>query len=308
MKRERVASIDIGTNSVRLLVADREDYKIIQVEKRKVVTRLGKNLSSTGLLSEESMDNTLEALKLFAKRASEHGVKSENIVCLATSASRDAQNGEEFMKKIGIVVGIKPQIIPGEIEAQLAFAGATCDRDINRKYLVVDIGGGSTEFAYGTPEILELVESLNMGAVRLKELFFASDEYEEETIEKAKIFISGLMSDIVEIKGEPYEVIGVAGTITTQVTIRDSIDKEVGYVHLKMLTKNEVKDNFNRLKKMSLTERESIIGLEKERADVIVVGTLILLTLMEVLGIEEMRVSESDNLEGMQLLDFSEEK
>lgn len=307
MEREKVASIDIGTNSVRVMIAYRDEYTLEVIQKKKIVTRLGKNLSTSGKLSDESMEKTLLALKEFADIAKENGIESSKIVCLATSACRDAVNGSEFMEKIEEELGIFPQIIPGEIEAQLAFAGATAEMVANEKVLVVDIGGGSTEFAFGTPEVLEIVESLNMGAVRLKELFFASDEYDDMTVEKAKVFIEGLMSDIVELKGEITHAIGVAGTITTQVTLRDKVDKEEGYVHLKTLSREDIKDNFNRLKKMSLSQRENLKGLEKERADVVVAGTLILLTLMELLDIHEMTVSESDNLEGMQLLELVEE-
>lgn len=307
MEREKVASIDIGTNSVRVMIAYRDEYTLEVIQKKKIVTRLGKNLSTSGKLSDESMEKTLLALKEFANIAKENGVESSKMVCLATSACRDAVNGSEFMEKIEEELGIFPQIIPGEIEAQLAFAGATAEMVANEKVLVVDIGGGSTEFAFGTPEVLEIVESLNMGAVRLKELFFASDEYDDMTVEKAKVFIEGLMSDIVELKGEITHAIGVAGTITTQVTLRDKVDKEEGYVHLKTLSREDIKDNFNRLKKMSLSQRENLKGLEKERADVVVAGTLILLTLMELLDIQEMTVSESDNLEGMQLLELVEE-
>jgi len=307
VEREKVASIDIGTNSVRVMIAYRDEYTLEVIQKKKIVTRLGKNLSTSGKLSDESMEKTLLALKEFANIAKENGVESSKMVCLATSACRDAVNGSEFMEKIEEELGIFPQIIPGEIEAQLAFAGATAEMVANEKVLVVDIGGGSTEFAFGTPEVLEIVESLNMGAVRLKELFFASDEYDDMTVEKAKVFIEGLMSDIVELKGEITHAIGVAGTITTQVTLRDKVDKEEGYVHLKTLSREDIKDNFNRLKKMSLSQRENLKGLEKERADVVVAGTLILLTLMELLDIQEMTVSESDNLEGMQLLELVEE-
>lgn len=307
MASERRAAIDIGTVTARLLVADVEDGHVTEVVRRQAITHLGAGWTETGRLSDAGMQRVAEAVRGFVAEARELG--AERLVGVATSASRDASNGEEFL---GILeaAGCRPEIITGEREGYLTFLGATygaCDE----RLLVVDIGGGSTELVLGTSCVLDdgryvdidQARSIDIGSRRVTELYLKSDPPTAREIDEAAGWIADeLRGYFSAMRERPREMVAVAGTATSLAAIDLALDPyDPERVHGYRVSGPALLDILEQLAEMPLEQRRQVTGLEPERAGVIVAGLLILQAVMAYAGLPSTLVSEHDILYGMVL-------
>lgn len=290
--------IDIGTNSCRLFLAQvfqGEEIKIErEISKDVEIVKLGEDVNKNGYLKKEAISRTVECLKRYKKKADSYGVKE--LVAFATSATRDSKNRDEFLNQVK-EIGIDIKCISGDREAQLNFLGNSIV--FEERILVLDIGGGSTEFTLGEKGEIEFVKSINIGAVRGTERFFSTQNYTDDTIEKCREWVKDMISEVKFLKNKNFTLVGVAGTATTQI----SVQKQMGVydsskVHMSEIRLEELRENLKLFLECSVEKRKHIVGLEEKRADVIIAGTIILITIMEELGVNKMIVSESDNLNG----------
>lgn len=298
--------IDIGTNSCRLFIAEieKKDSKleiITPLFKDLDVSRLGKNLNQTGILSKESIEKTFSIIKTFKEKADSMGVSE--LIAFATSATREATNGEIFVRDIKTKFNINTLIIPGETEARLSFNG---NRDIYReKIATIDVGGGSTEVTIGDFKNIEFIKSFPIGVVKLTEMFFSEENYSEESLKSSRNYLRGFFKELDRFKNSHFRIIGVAGTVTSNVSIIKKLPKFIEKeIHHYTLSKAILEENLTLFLSKNLEERKKIVGLEPNRADVIIAGNLILLTLLEVLEKNNITVSTNDNLEGAMVLNI----
>jgi exopolyphosphatase/guanosine-5'-triphosphate,3'-diphosphate pyrophosphatase len=292
----RVASIDIGTNSTRLLVADVEDGTLAELDRRLAITRLGDRVDSTGHLNEDSMERVHERLAEYAAAARELG--ADPILATATSAVRDAANGEEFLAEIERRHAIRTRLLSGEEEARTTFAGVTSAHPVRGDVLVCDVGGGSTELLKGGPDGVRRAVSLDMGCVRMSERFLASDPPSGPELSGLRDQVRAMLPDWLE-----GELIGVAGTVTTLATIDLGLDDEVPeLIDGHRLPRAVAERELARLAGMTLAERREVRGLMPARAPTIVAGTAILCEVMDAARANELTVSERDILHGAALL------
>ncbi len=301
----RVAGVDIGTNSVRLLVAEVDgasprDAKVVPVDRRMRITRLGQGVDKTRALAPESIERTVEVLREYRAALDEHGVTQ--VRATATSAARDASNRDDFFVAAHDALGVTPELISGEEEAALSFLGATADLDAPAPYLVVDIGGGSTEFVLGTDAPIGLV-SLDMGCVRITEQYLDSDPPAPEELSNAVAAVRDLVAEVPrEIPGatEAATLIGLAGTVTTVAAVELGIPEyDPEKIHHFVLTREAAEDVFRTLATEDAEQRAHNPGLEPGRVDVIVGGTAVLVGIFRTLGFDRMLVSEADILDGL---------
>jgi exopolyphosphatase/guanosine-5'-triphosphate,3'-diphosphate pyrophosphatase len=292
-----LAAIDCGTNSTRLLIATNGET----VERRMVITRLGKGVDATGRLDPEAIERTLAVLLDYRQAMEEHGV--ERVRIAATSAARDASNSEDFFGPAEEVVGTRPELLSGEEEGRLSFAGATAGLDpSDGPFLVIDIGGGSTECMVGTDKPDE-VRSYDIGCVRLTEKHLTSDPPSPEELSNAIAEATSWFEDLareVPAVHQARTVIGLAGTITTIAAVEIGLaEYDRDQIHHFHLTRAAIEDVFRTLATERLTDRKHNPGLEEARADVIVGGLCVLVAFVRALGIDEVLVSESDILDGL---------
>ncbi|MCP5027501.1 MAG: Ppx/GppA family phosphatase [Actinomycetia bacterium] len=293
-----VAAIDVGTNSTRLLIAGDEGT----AERRTRTTRLGRGVDETGRLSAEGIAATVEALAEY--RSVIDGLGVDRVRVTATSAARDAANGDEFLDVAGAAVGVRPELLSGEEEGRLAFAGATAGLPSHHgPYLVVDIGGGSTEFILGDAEGIEGVWSADVGSVRLTERYIEHDPPRPEELvaclSVTKAHLDDVEREIPGAKAAPI-VVGVAGTITTVAAVELGLaEYDRDAIHHFVLQKDAVEEVFRTLATEPLADRVHNPGLPGARADIIVAGGAILAAVMRWVDAEEMLVSEFDILDGL---------
>lgn len=297
-KRYIKGIIDIGTNSCRLFLAQVFENSDILIEKEiskdVEIVKLGEDVNKNGYLKEEAIKRTINCLKKYKEKADSYGVKE--LIAFATSATRDSKNREEFLEQVR-AIGIDIKCIAGEREAQLNFLGNSLV--FKDRILVLDIGGGSTEFTLGENESIEFIKSINIGAVRGTEKFFNEKNYSNENILKCKEWIKTMIEEVKFLKNRKFTLIGVAGTATTQISVQKKMEVyNSSQVHMSKISLGDLNKNLELFLSKVGEERKNIIGLEEKRADVIVAGTLILITIMEELGVEQLIVSESDNLNG----------
>jgi len=299
----RVAAVDIGTNSVRLLVADVDGNGTVQTLERCMhITRLGQGVDATRRLAPDAIARTLTVLAEYRTVIEQLG--ATRVRAAATSAARDATNRDDFFVAGRAALGAELELIPGEEEAALSFAGATHDITEPGPYLVIDIGGGSTEFVVGTTEPTGLV-SVDVGCVRITEQFLHSDPPAPEELSQAVSVVRDHLADVKrEIPGiaDVATVIGLAGTVTSVAAIElglPAYDPE--RIHHFRLGREAVEDVFRTLATEPAAERRHNPGLEPERVDVIVGGTVVLASVMRAFEIKEMLVSEADILDGLVL-------
>lgn len=303
----RLASIDIGTNSTRLLVARTEGTKTETIVRRMEITRLGEGVDKRGFLSSEAIDRTLKVLEEYRECADEFS--ATKIFAAATSALRDAENGGEFLLAAEKVLGTRPRVLSGEEEAELSFTGAMSDIGNARgRVLVFDIGGGSTELvvgdAKGGKEGFTQVSSrsVNVGCVRMSERFLATDPPSPVSIGRMESHIYLALKpalDLLASEGVSMGV-GLAGTVTTlsgMVLGLEEYNSEK--IHHSKLKRSEVRELFMELAKVGLEERKKIMRFEPKRADVIIGGAAVLGVLMDIARLDEILVSEKDILDGM---------
>lgn len=295
-----VAAIDCGTNSTRLLVS-RGGAETL--ERLMTITRLGQGVDRTGRLAPEAIDRTLDCLRRYREVMDRHGVEAVRIT--ATSAARDAANRDELFDAAEAVVGTRPELLSGMDEGQLSFRGATADLDpALGPFLVVDLGGGSTELCVGTT-VCEAAMSLDVGCVRLTEKYLHSDPPLPEELH-ACISVTGAHLDDVDREmpaaRQARTFVGLAGTISTAAAVEQGLHAyDRDKIHHFELTKAAAEDVFRTLATESRADRAHNPGLEAGRVDVIVGGMAVLVKIMRHFGFESCLVSESDILDGMVL-------
>jgi exopolyphosphatase/guanosine-5'-triphosphate,3'-diphosphate pyrophosphatase len=294
----RVAAIDIGTNTTRLLVTD----GTVDYVRHSEITRLGQGVDAQRRLGREPMDRTAEALAGFRREWEAAGASRIRIV--ATSAARDAVNSAEFFDLVEAATEVRPELLSGTDEAALAFAGASAGFDATTgPLLVVDIGGGSTEFIYGhAGEVLSSV-SIDVGSVRLTERDLRSDPPKPEELTNAIAWVRDHLEDVERALPEAAtaaRLVGVAGTITTVAAVElGLVTYDRDQVHHFTLTRDAAEEVFRTLATERLADRVHNPGLPRARADVIVGGCCVLVAVFRWLGATEMTVSESDLLDGV---------
>ena len=305
LKNELQAMIDIGSNSIRMLIGE------VQIEKNgikkvinscfseTIITSLGKGVNQNKKLSDESIKNSILAIKKFDKIAKSYGVTK--IMANATSAVRDSENREVFLTEVK-KLGIKTKVITGDEEARLSYIGVSSVYP-KEKIMIIDIGGGSTEISFGIGTNIEYVKSFNIGAVRITEMFFQDKNHNEniteKSIQKAQNYIEDVLKEISKYKDEEYKLIGVAGTVTTHI----SVEKEMESYNSKEIDKSILKretilNNLIKFQNSSLNERGNIKGLELKRAPYVIAGSCIIIKILELLEKDSLIVSEVDNLTG----------
>ncbi|MFP5257228.1 MAG: exopolyphosphatase [Acidimicrobiia bacterium] len=296
-----LAAVDCGTNSVRLLVSEGRGRERRVLDRRMAITRLGRGVDASGQLAPEAIDRTVEVLAGYREVLERLGVTA--VRATATSAARDAANAADFFGAAEAALGARPELVSGEEEGRLAFLGATAELDpAEGPFLVVDIGGGSTECVVGTAEPVA-VRSLPLGCVRLTERHLTEDPPEPEGLSNAIAEATELFDDLLREVPEVHAartVIGVAGTVTAVAAVEiglTSWDREA--LHHFTLTRAAVEDVFRTLATEPLADRVHNPGLEPERADVIVGGCCALVALYRTLGLDSILVSESDILDGL---------
>ena len=296
----RVAAIDCGTNSIRLLVADVEGRAKSDLHRELRVVRLGENVDRSGVLSGEALERTRLALVDYAATA--RSLSAERVRMVATSATRDAGNRAVFVQMVRQALGVPPEVITGDEEAALSFDGATRDRDVAEgPFLVVDIGGGSTEFVLGGATV-EAARSVDIGCVRLTERHLVDDPPTAAQVAGAEADVDAALALVREVV--PVErarlAIGVAGTVTTVAAAAldlPSYDPE--RIHGTVLSAAQVRDVTARLLAMTREQRAALPVMHPGRVDVIGAGALVLRTLVDRLGLAEVAVSEADILDGI---------
>ena len=292
-----VAGIDCGTNSTRLLIA-RDGAT---VDRRMVITRLGAGVDATGALDPPAVARTLAVLRDYRDAMDAEGV--ERLRIAATSAARDARNRDSFFDAAESIVGRRPELLGGEEEARLSFRGATAELDpTDGPFLVVDIGGGSTEFAFGTAAP-ESVMSIDVGCVRLTEKWIHTDPPAPEELHACISVTTQYLEDVVREHPQMRDarlMVGLAGTISTVAAVEIGLPTyDRSKIHHFTLTRAAAEDVFRTLATEPRARRIHNPGLEEARADVIVGGCCALVSVMRFFEVPSLLVSESDILDGL---------
>jgi exopolyphosphatase / guanosine-5'-triphosphate,3'-diphosphate pyrophosphatase len=296
----RVAAVDLGSNSTRLLVADVEDGRIDDVVRRLKITRLGEGVDERKRLLPAPIARVRNVLTDFRREAEALG--AERTLAVATSAVRDAENGEAFLGEVEWSYGFTTRLLSGDQEAELSFRGASTGRKLAADTLTIDIGGGSTELVVGGPDGLSFHDSLNMGGVRLTERFLHSDPPTDEELEACAAAARELLAEQVPQDVRPKSAIGVAGTITSITALDLGLPEyDPDQVEGHRLSRDGIRVQLERLASLPLEERREIPALDPDRAPVIVAGTVILGEVLDNFGLDGLEASEHDVLDGAAL-------
>ncbi|MDP9442181.1 MAG: Ppx/GppA family phosphatase [Actinomycetota bacterium] len=295
--RAPVAAIDCGTNSTRLLVHD----GVQPLERHMTITRLGQGVDADRRLAPEAIERVAETLGRYRDVMDRHGV--DQVRMTATSAARDATNREELFAIAERRVGVRPELLSGEEEGRLSFAGATAELDpAEGPFLVVDIGGGSTEFVVGSDKPTG-IWSVDLGCVRVTERFLRSDPPDPGELADALSVVRSHLDDVVREVPETRDavrLVGLAGTVTTMAAVELGLQTyDPDGIHHFVLTRAAAEDVFRTLATEPRAARRFNPGLEEGRVDVIVGGALILVAIMRYFDFDNCLVSESDILDGL---------
>ena len=295
-----VAAVDCGTNSTRLLIMSEKGATLSRVM---TITRLGEGVDETGRLSKDAIARTIDALSRYRKLMDDHEVSA--VRAAATSAARDAKNAEDFFAAATAVLGVRPELLAGVEEGRLAYLGATASLRSGHPYLVIDVGGGSTELIAGSsdrdgePNAI----SLDIGCVRLTERFLKSDPPRPVELDAASRYVSALLASAIEKVPElnvPRRAIGVAGTVSCLAAVHLGLSTyDFDTLHHVVLSRASVEALYLALGSEPTARRRRRAGMEPGRADVIVGGALVVLRCLEVLAHDELIVSETDILDGL---------
>lgn len=301
----RVAGIDCGTNSIRLLVADVDPGtgELIELDRRMTIVRLGQGVDRTGRLAPEALERTFAACRDYAAVIREFGVGTDRLRFVATSASRDAENRAEFVDGVVEILGVEPEVITGDQEAEFSFTGATGELHGADRRLVVDIGGGSTEFVVGNRHV-EAARSVDIGCVRLTERHVRNDPPTAAEIAAIRADVRAaldLAAEAVPI-GEAETLVGLAGSVTTVAAIALGLQEyDSTKIHHARISRAQVDEVVARLLASTHDERAAFPVIHPGRVDVIIAGALVLAEIMERTGAAEVVVSEHDILDGIAL-------
>ncbi len=310
----RLASIDIGTNSTRLLVADCDGRRTRTVERLMRITRLGEGVDKKHELVGEAMERTLAALREYAEVMDSQS--RPRIGAVATSALRDCRNSAEFLDAAEQTIGVRPQVVTGALEAALSYVGAvsdlTSELTVDEGLLVFDIGGGSTELMTAiAPPSFPLCDggwlrsrSVDVGCVRMSERYLSSDPPSPISIGRLESFLVAKLKPAVSSVAPAgvKRAVGLAGTVTTVSALKLGLEEyDTEAVHHSSVTRADVEEIFKKLAAVDVEERKRIMVVESGRADVIVGGVAVLRAVMDVSSIDELLVSEKDILDGIVL-------
>ena len=289
----RVAAVDLGTNSTRLLVADVNGDRLDEVVRLLTITRLGEGVDERRRLLPVPITRVRNCLTDYRRELERRG--ATRTLAIGTSAVRDAENGEAFLGEIEWSYGFSTRLLDGAEEAAMMVRGVTADRPLVDETLIVDIGGGSTELVVASNGSgSAAATSLDVGCVRLTERFLASDPPSRPELAAAGAYVRSLLP--------PYEArsaIGVAGTVTTLATLDLGLEAEVpDRIHGHRIARASVERELERLAAMPLAERLTVPGIEPGRAPVIVAGLVVLREVLDAYGLDEIEVSERDILHG----------
>jgi exopolyphosphatase/guanosine-5'-triphosphate,3'-diphosphate pyrophosphatase len=296
----RVAVIDVGTNSARLLVAEVADGAVAPVERRSTVTRLGRGVDLSGRLSAEAIEDACAAIGEYVAAIEELG--ADTVVAIATSAVRDAENGSAFVAELRERFALSARVLDGEKEARLTYLGATSEHPPTEPTLVVDIGGGSTELIVGSGAEISFHASLQAGVVRHSERHVASDPPTAVELEALAADVRGLIEDAVGSGVRADAGIAVAGTPTSLAAVEMKLEPyDPARVHGHVLSLRSIQRMLSQLASAPLSKRVGIAGMHPDRAPTIVAGVVILIETMRAFGLDQIEVSEHDILYGTAL-------
>ncbi|MFD7628659.1 exopolyphosphatase [Streptomyces sp. NPDC059851] len=306
----RVAGIDCGTNSIRLLVADCDPAtgELVELDRRMTIVRLGQGVDKTGRLAPEALERTFAACREYAQVIKDLG--AERLRFVATSASRDAENREDFVRGVVEILGVEPEVISGDQEAEFSFTGATKELagtdHMDKPFLVVDIGGGSTEFVVGE-EHVRVARSVDVGCVRMTERHLVvdgtvTDPPTAEQVAAIRADVEAaldLAEETVPLR-EARTLVGLAGSVTTVAGIALGLPEYLSSeIHHARIPYGTVREITERMLTTTHAERAAIPVMHPGRVDVIGAGALVLLAVMERIGATEVVVSEHDILDGI---------
>lgn len=292
-----VAAIDCGTNSIRLLVARVDGGRLVDLDRRMTVVRLGQGVDRTGMLAPAALERTFAACQEYREVITQF--RASVLRFVATSASRDAGNAAEFTAGVAQILGIVPEVITGQEEARLSFTGATRGLPHAKPVLVFDIGGGSTEFVLGDDDVRQSI-SVDMGCVRFFERYLGDDPPTRQQIADLQGEVAQLLDRVtatVDV-ASARDVIGLAGTVTTVAALGlATYDSE--QIHGSRITTRDVRRVADELAGMPVARRRELGVMHPGRADVIVSGSLILAQILERFGAQSLVASEHDILDGL---------
>ena len=296
----RVAAIDCGTNSIRLLIADITGENFKEVLRTMEIVRLGQGVDQNKAFQPDAIDRTLSAVRLFKDHIASKGV--EKIRFCATSATRDATNRNLFIDGVREILGIEVEVIPGEEEAELSFIGATKElRQSDAPFLVVDIGGGSTEFVFGSEKV-DFAKSVNIGCVRMSERHLNTQPPSMAQIAQAIVDIDSAITQAAAVVPitTAKTLVAVAGTATTVAAAAlELTDYDRHMIHLSRISASNVHKVAASFQSMNKDQITSLGYMHPGRVDVITAGSLVLSRIMAATGASEFVASESDILDGM---------
>ena len=287
----RLCSIDIGTNSTVLTIAEIIEDDVSELYAESQATRLGRNIVRTGYIDRQAARRTMETISDYKVKAKEYSV--DDIIVRATSALRRAVDSRKFISDVKRESGLDIEIIEGEDEAKLIHLATTREfSSYKGNFLTVDVGGGSTEIICDSDEDVLFAKSLDIGAVGLSERFVKGDMISREGEDKAISYIEGSLSTVPN-PGEDLLAVGTGGTFTTLQSVNlkmESYTPEI--IHRSVMSYNQVESVYCLLKSVNLTERKNLKGLPEERADIIPIGSLIVLGIMKKFGLQEINISD----------------
>jgi exopolyphosphatase/guanosine-5'-triphosphate,3'-diphosphate pyrophosphatase len=287
------AAIDIGTNTVRLLILDDDGNDL---ERRYVVAGLGRGVDATGTFRDEAVGRTLDTLGQYREALDRRGV--DRVRAVATSATRDVIDGKAFLDAAERVLGVRPEVISGEEEAALSYRGALRGGADEPPIVAIDVGGGSTEFVYGT-ERPESATSIDIGSVRLTERTLPDRPASPEQVAAARAEADQMLSE-VELPGPVTTAIGVGGTFTTLATLSRGLPYRAS-VQGEVLSRDEVSLLVERLAGLTIEGTAALDGIDPARAPVILGGAIVVERAMAAAGLDQVVVSEHDLLDGIAL-------
>lgn len=293
----RVGVVDLGTNSTRLLVADVENGSVRELDRRLTITRLGEGVDARRVLLPTAVARVRNVLTDYRRALEDHG--AARTLALATSAVRDAENGEAFLGEIEWSYGFSTRLLSGDEEALLTFRGVAVGRDVAAGTLVIDVGGGSTELILGGADGIAFHASLDLGCVRLTERFFAHDPPGEAEVDGCASFVRARLAREAAFPGSPTTAIGVAGTVTQLATLDLGLEREVPErVHGHRMSSEWLAAEVERLSRMRVDEIRVRRGIHPDRAPVLLAGAIVVVETLRHFDVEELEVSERDIMHG----------
>lgn len=296
----KIAAIDLGTVSSRLLCAEMSNGQITASTKRTIITDLGERVDATGVFAPAAIDRVVQACAEFVREAREFG--AQHVCCTLTSAARDVSNSNELLDRLRDL-GLVPQVIPGEVEARLTFYGVAHDF-AGERIAVADSGGGSTELVVGRASDggleLDCAESLNIGCRRVTERFFSSVPPSADELDKAAAWARAQFEPYwAGLANRPERLVAVGGTVTTLVAMAHELAVyDSHFVHLRDLTIGQVEDGIDRMRSLTVEQIAQLPGIQAKRAPVILAGAIVVRELMRAGGYGRLTVSENSLLAG----------